>query len=540
MADGDACKAFYVRLDTCAVSATVEWLNKSAKKYEEIMTVYNPGCEFVVALDEATEGKIRLTLNFSRVENCTVLELLPYGNGTLPDTLHNWTMDVSGVDVMIAVYTAGSLDVTLIENLIAAGYSVAVCVMNTDEQLPAPICDMLWQAGVRIIPGIATTGKTAVEMLNWLRKYQPMLLVTDGALADTAAQSMAQAYDYSIEVETAARYGLWMTPDTCTLADDVLAKAAAIGERNDDALKQMCIDKFADALTADLSMIPYPEQRDANGYLPEGEFLYENKEDGLYAYLSQSIQIQIVRYTQPDVPSLWYEVDLVFDPQKEQFKQRILGDKVYLGPYSKPDVLAQKINLVLGINSDYYPYRVNNNRPTGIIIRNNTLVYNLSRSWGGYPPLDTLALRNDGSFSLYSQGEITGDELMTQGDVHDALSFGPILVRDGKLCLSAASNWYSLDPRMVIGMTEPGHYKIIMVEGKMPGDGEQGFDMNQTAQLMYARGMTNAFNLDGGSTASLIFMGQRINRTGKATFIGSPREQNELFGLGISELVHGD
>ena len=124
--------------------------------------------------------------------------------------------------------------------------------MNTDEQLPAPICDMLWQAGVRIIPGIATTGKTATEMLNWLRKYQPMLLVTDGALADTAAQSMAQAYDYSIEVETAARYGLWITPDTCTLADDVLAKAAAIGERSDAVLKQMCIDKFADALTGGL------------------------------------------------------------------------------------------------------------------------------------------------------------------------------------------------------------------------------------------------------------------------------------------------
>ena len=141
---------------------------------------------------------------------------------------------------------------------------------------------------------------------------------------------------------------------------------------------------------------------------PKVSFLYENKEDGLYAYLSQSIQSQIVRYTQPDVPSLWYEVDLVFDPQKEQFKQRILGDKVYLGPYSKPDVLAQKINLVLGINSDYYPYRVNNNRPTGIIIRNNTLVYNLSRSWGGYPPLDTLALRNDGKLLALFPGRNYG------------------------------------------------------------------------------------------------------------------------------------
>lgn len=539
-AEGDACKSVYVRLNVSAVSVTVEWLNKSAKKYEVLQTVYNPGCEFVITLDEATAGKLRLQVAFSKVERCSVLELLPFSAGALPDTLHNWTMDKGEVDVLLAVDTAADLDAALINALIAEGYSLGVCVMNSGAQPPAPIFDALWDAGARIQPSIAASGKTVLEMLTWLRQYKPMLLVTDEALLETAKQGMEQAADYSAEVELAARSGVWITPDSCTLADDVLAKAAAIGERSDAALLQMCIDRFADALSADTAMIPYPQERDENGYLPEGEFLYENKEDGLWAYLSPSIQIEIVRYTQPDVPSLWFEVDLTFDPQKEQFKQHILGDKTYLGPYEKPDVLAQKINLVLGINSDYYPFRVNNNRPTGVIIRNRTLVYNLTRSFSGYPPLDTLALRDDGSFSIYSQGEITGDALLAQGDVHDALSFGPILVRDGRLCLYGGSNWYSLDPRMAIGMTAPGHYKIVMVEGKMPGDGEQGFDMNQLAQLMYARGMVDAFNLDGGSTASLIFMGQRLNRTGKATAIGSPREQNELFGLGYSQLVHAN
>ena len=540
LADGDACQSIYIRLDTCAVTVTVEWLNSKVKKYETVQTLYNPGSEFVIKLDDALSGKIRLQFTFSKVVRCKVLELLVFGAGTLPETLHDWTMDRQGVDIMLAVDTASALDTALIESLIGAGYSLGVCVMNSDEQLPAAICDTLWNAGVRVLPGIAASGKTVIEMLTWIREYQPLLLVTDAALADTAQQGMAQASDYSVEVEVASQYGIWIVPESCTLADDVLAKAAALAPRSDDALKQMCVAKFSDALTADTSTIPYPENRDENGYLTEGEFLYENKDDGLFAYLSPSIQIEIVRHTQPDVPSLWYEVDLKFDPTQEQFKQRILGDKAYIGPYSKPDVLAQKLNLVLGINSDYYPFRVNNNRPTGIIIRNNTLVYNLTRTWSGYPPLDTVALRNDGSMSLYLQGEITGDELMAEGNVHDALSFGPIMVRDGKLCIYGGSNWYSLDPRMVIGQYEAGHYLIVMVEGKMPGDGEQGFDMNQMAELMYARGVQDAINLDGGSTASLIFMGQRINRTGKATSIGSPREQNELFGLGYSELVHAD
>lgn len=540
LADGDACQSIYVRLDTCAVTATVEWLNAKTKKYETVQTLYNPGCEFIIRLDGALTGKIRLNLAFGKVARCQVLELLAFGAGALPESLHDWTMNRQGVDVMLAVDTASALDMALVGSLADAGYSLGVCVMNSDEQLPAPICDALWNAGVRALPGIAASGKTVIEMLTWIREYQPLLLVTDAALFDTAQQGMAQAGDYSVEVEAAARYGIWIVPESCTLADDVLGKAAALEARSDDALMEMCVAKFADALSADPSTIPYPENRDENGYLTEGEFLYESKDDGLYAYLSPSIQIEIVRYTQPEVPSLWYEVDLKFDPAKEQFKQHILGDKTYIGPYEKPDVLAQKINLVLGINSDYYPYRVNKNRPTGIIIRNNTLVYSLTRAWSGYPPLDTVALRNDGSLSLYLQGEITGDELMAQGDVHDALSFGPIMVRDGKLCIYGLDNWYSLDPRMVIGQYEAGHYLIVMVEGKMPGDGEQGFDMNQMAQLMYARKVKDAINLDGGSTASLIFMGQRINRTGKATSIGSPREQNELFGLGYSELVHGD
>jgi len=49
-------------------------------------------------------------------------------------------------------------------------------------------------------------------------------------------------------------------------------------------------------------------------------------------------------------------------------------------------------------------------------------------------------------------------------------------------------------------------------------------------------------NVDGGSTATMIFMGERLHRTGKGIgkSLGSPRNQFELFGIGESELVHTD
>ena len=62
--------------------------------------------------------------------------------------------------------------------------------------------------------------------------------------------------------------------------------------------------------------------------------------------------------------------------------------------------------------------------------------------------------------------------------------------------------------------------------------------INQIGMLLYSKGCNESFLLDGGSTSVLIFMGEKLNRTGKDKSIGSPRNQHELFGIGSSELVH--
>jgi len=538
--DGAQCQSVYIRLNACAAEATLQELNTDIRKYEDVQTLYDPGAEFIFKLDEPAENKLRIKLTFANTMRCHVLELYCYGPGELPDTLHDWTLDRSDVDIMIAVDSIDTLDLAMVQSLTDSGYSLGISVVNSDEQAPAAIGDALWDAGVRILPGIAATGKTVTELLTWIRMYRPLLLVTDIVLAEAIVEAVQGAADYQYEVDTAVLYGLWLVPEICTLLDDVAAKAANLYERSNAALLAMCKAKFSDALSADTALIPYPGGRDENGYLPGDEFVYENAEAGLWAYLSSTVQIEIVRYTQPDVPALWYVADVIFDTEQEQFKQYISGDKLFSGAYYQPDELAQKKNLVLGINSDFYHYRILKDWVTGIIIRNYKLGYSLTRSWAGYPPLDVMALRDDGSMSLYNQGEITGDELLAQGDVHDALSFGPILVRDGELQIYSGKSWDSIDPRMGIGMIEPGHYRIIMVEGKMPDDGEQGMDLNEFAELMYSQGVTQAFNLDGGSTAALVFMGVKLNRTGKATFIGSARDQVELFGIGVSDLVNTD
>ena len=88
-------------------------------------------------------------------------------------------------------------------------------------------------------------------------------------------------------------------------------------------------------------------------------------------------------------------------------------------------------------------------------------------------------------------------------------------------------------------MVEPGHYIIVDCEGRVP-NGPKGLTVNQIGMLLYGHGCNESFMLDGGSTSVLIFMGEKLNRTGKDTSVGSPRNQHELFGIGSSELVHTD
>ena len=309
------------------------------------------------------------------------------------------------------------------------------------------------------------------------------------------------------------------------------------------AERARCAERFADAQHADPAEIPYPASRQEDGYLPAGEeeFVFEDEEKGLWAYLSQTLQVEIVRYAVPEVPHRWFEASVVFRPEAESFAQHTYVNATFRDQQIYPETLAQTSKLVFAVNGDYYLSRAQKKWPAGNIIRQRQVLYEFNgKTRLKFPNLDTLAIRDDGSFSVYGGTEITASELLAQGDVHDALSFGPYLVRDGQLRIYDGNSADVAEPRCAYGMREPGSLFFVMVEGKMPKKGEQGFDLTALAELMYARGCTEAMNMDGGSTAVMLFMGHRLNRTGKGTALGSPRNQHELFGIGTSDRVYTD
>ena len=61
--------------------------------------------------------------------------------------------------------------------------------------------------------------------------------------------------------------------------------------------------------------------------------------------------------------------------------------------------------------------------------------------------------------------------------------------------------------------------------------------MPQLAFLCQAAGCVEAFDLDGGQTAVVVFMGKQLNKIGKYDGKTSARETCEVLGIGISDLV---
>lgn len=101
--------------------------------------------------------------------------------------------------------------------------------------------------------------------------------------------------------------------------------------------------------------------------------------------------------------------------------------------------------------------------------------------------------------------------------VWQTYEFGPALVENGQaLDFPRAFDLISVkpsrrEPRTAIGQIAPLHYCIIVVDGRQPGYSE-GISLQDLQQLFLSYGVQLAFNLDGGGSTEMWFMGEVINQ----------------------------
>lgn len=284
-------------------------------------------------------------------------------------------------------------------------------------------------------------------------------------------------------------------------------------------------------------------ERNAKGFLKSGEFVIENIQDGLWFYASPTLIVRLDRIADKKNRKTWYEAHIYCDLDG--------GERVHSLLYTpdtpgKIKVQAKKIagenQVVFGMSTDYYTYRVPYKRSVGIIIRNKQTLYDMPvpRNRSRFPNLDTLAMFEDGSWGVYHSDEYTAAEYLEMGAV-DVFAFGPYLVRDGQInpYVNEMYDQKSNQPRYALGYFEPGHYYAMLEEGRISKEAK-GISLPDLQRHMYEKGCLHAINMDGGQTAVFTFMGKQITRIG--VYVSKhgenpPRSTSELIVAGYSPLV---
>ncbi|WP_255314488.1 phosphodiester glycosidase family protein [Bacillus sp. FJAT-26390] len=185
--------------------------------------------------------------------------------------------------------------------------------------------------------------------------------------------------------------------------------------------------------------------------------------------------------------------------------------------------IAAENGAVFAINGDYYGFRND-----GVIVRGGTL-------YRDEPTRDAMALLSNGTMKAYNEEQLSSAELLAEG-VTDTYSFGPILVNDGAIAgdfdkVAIDTNFgnrsiQGSNPRTGIGMIAPNHYVFVVVDGRKDNY-SKGMTLTEFANVFTELGASVAYNLDGGGSSTMYFMGRVVNNP-----LGKQQER------GVSDILY--
>lgn len=183
-------------------------------------------------------------------------------------------------------------------------------------------------------------------------------------------------------------------------------------------------------------------------------------------------------------------------------------DTYGVGYEEKLTDMSARLQSVLAINGDSYSN--NRHKDNGTIIRNGK-VYRAMQT-----DAETCVLNLDGTMDIYGPNQVDLKQLQKKG-AYQSWVFGPSLLDDrGK----AKKNFLTWDyikeshPRSAIGYYEPGHYCLLLVDGRQ--DASRGMFLEEMAKVFEDLGCKKAYNLDGGHCSFLTKGDTVVNHPYKA------------------------
>ena len=169
--------------------------------------------------------------------------------------------------------------------------------------------------------------------------------------------------------------------------------------------------------------------------------------------------------------------------------------------------IAEDNDAIFAINGDYYGFR-----DDGVIIRNGTLYRDVVAREG-------MGFTSDGYMKIFNESAVSSSELLSSGII-DTFSFGPALVQSGVAATDFSDVMVDTNfgnrtidesnPRTGIGMIDKNHFVFVVVDGRSAGY-SKGMTLTEFASTFKELGCTEAYNLDGGGSSTMYFMGRVVN-----------------------------
>ncbi len=172
------------------------------------------------------------------------------------------------------------------------------------------------------------------------------------------------------------------------------------------------------------------------------------------------------------------------------------------GYYGKPvNQIAQKYEAIAAVNGGGFVDVGGcglGGEPIGLVISGGKLM------WGSLQETyEVIGLDKNNTLVV---GKMTAQEALDKG-VRDAISFGPILIVNGKSA-DISGNGGGLNPRSVIGQRKDGSIILLVLNGRQINS--IGATYGDLIDIMQEYGAVNAANLDGGSSSIMYYKGEYI------------------------------
>ena len=181
------------------------------------------------------------------------------------------------------------------------------------------------------------------------------------------------------------------------------------------------------------------------------------------------------------------------------------------GPYgstreAKGATLAARVNAVLAIGGDFFTYH-----NYGYIVRQGQ--FYRKKPTGKQ---DVLVIDDKGDLHVLLKADremIEAFETAHRDGIVNAFTFGPALMDKGHPVPLAADTKSDIVKAQRIAICQTGELEYLVVYCEGPNDvNSKGLSILQFQELVASfPGVVTAYNLDGGSSATIVFQGEKIN-----------------------------